>query len=77
MGSSDGIVVTVTVVSVLIVISLIAIAGFIFISKDQDRDYVRGGSDEALAPKKFGDSEKRTEREEDNPLLIAHPESKS
>ena len=76
MGSSDGIVVTVTVVvSVLIVISLIA--GFFFISKVQDRDYVRGGSDEALAPKKFGDSEKRTEREEDNPLLIAHPESKS
>jgi uncharacterized membrane protein len=76
MASSDGIVVTVTVVSVLIVISLI-IAGLIFISKDQDRDYVRGGSNEALAPKKFGDSEKRTEREEDNPLLIAHSESKS
>ena len=75
MGSSDGIVVTVTVVSVLIVICLIA--GFIFISKDQDRDYVRGGSEEALAPPEFGDSEKRTEREEDNPLLIAHPESKS
>ena len=75
MGSSDGIVVTVTVVSVLIVISLIA--GLIFISKVQDRDYVRGGSEEALAPPEFGDSEKRTEREEDNPLLIAHPESKS
>ena len=75
MGSSDGIVVTVTVVSVLIVISLIA--GFIFISKDQDRDYVRGGSEEALAPKKFGDSEKRTEREPDNLLLKAPSESKS
>jgi hypothetical protein len=75
VGSSDGIVVTVTVVSVLIVIILIA--GLIFISKVQDRDYVRWGSDEALAPPEFRDSEKRTEREEDNPLLIAHPESKS
>ena len=75
MGSSDGIVVTVTVVSVLIVISLIA--GFFFISKNQDRDYVRGGSEEALAPPEFGDSEKKTEREADNLLIIAHPESNS
>jgi len=41
------------------------------------RDYVRGGSEGALAPPEFGGSEKRTERETDNLLLLAPPESKS
>ena len=41
------------------------------------RDYVRGGSERALASPEFGGSEKRTERETDNLLLIAPPESKS
>ena len=41
------------------------------------RDYVRGGSEGALAPPEFGGSEKRTEGETDNLLLIAPPESKS
>ena len=36
-----------------------------------NRDYVRGGTEGALAPTEFGDSEKRTERETDNLLLIA------
>ena len=41
------------------------------------RDYVRGGAEGALAPPEFEGSEKRTERETDNLLLIAPPESKS
>ena len=41
------------------------------------RDYVRGGAEGALAPPEFGGLEKRTERETDNLLLIAPPESKS
>ena len=41
------------------------------------RDYVRGGSVGALAPPEFGGSERRTEGETDNPLLIAPSESKS
>ena len=41
------------------------------------RDYVRRGAEGALAPPEFGGSEKRTERETDNRLLIAPPESKS
>ena len=40
------------------------------------RDYVRGGSEGALAPSKFGGSVKRTEREIDNLLPLAPPESK-
>ena len=43
----------------------------------QLRDYVRGGSEGALAPPEFGGSERRTERETDNLLLLAPPESKS
>ena len=35
------------------------------------RDYFRGGSEGALAPPEFGGSEKRTEGETDNVLLIA------
>ena len=46
-------------------------------SGDQSRDYVRGGAEGALAPPEFGGSERRTEGETDNPLLIAHSESKS
>ena len=45
--------------------------------KSPSRDYVRGGSEGALAPPEFGGSEKRTEGETDNVLLIAPPESKS
>ena len=41
------------------------------------RDNVRGRAEGALASPKFGGSEKRTERETDNLLLIAPPESKS
>ena len=41
------------------------------------RDYVRGGAEGALAPPEFGGSEMRTERETDNLLLLAPPESKS
>ena len=41
------------------------------------RDYVRGGAEGALAPPEFGGSERRTEGETDNPLLIAPSESKS
>ena len=42
------------------------------------RDYVRGGGAEgALAPLEFGGSVKRTERETDNLLSLAPPESKS
>jgi len=41
------------------------------------RDYVRGGSEGALAPPEFGGSDRRTERETDNLLLLAPPESKS
>ena len=41
------------------------------------RDYVRGGAEGALAPPEFGGSERRTERETDNLLLLAPPESKS
>ena len=37
------------------------------------RDYVRGGAEGALAPPEFGGSE----RETDNILLLAPPESKS
>ena len=36
-----------------------------------------GGAEGALASPEFGGSEKRTEREKDNLLLIAPPESKS
>ena len=43
----------------------------------QIRDYVRGGAEGALAPPEFGGSERRTERETDNLLLLAPPESKS
>ena len=39
--------------------------------------YVRGGAEGALAPSEFGGSVKRTERETDNLLLLAPPESKS
>ena len=42
-----------------------------------DRDYNRGGAEGALAPPEFGGSERRTERETDNLLLLAPPESKS
>ena len=41
------------------------------------KDYVRGGAEGALAPPEFGGSERRTEEEIDNPLLIAPSESKS
>ena len=41
------------------------------------RDYVRGGAERALAPPEFEGSERRTEGETDNPLLIAPSESKS
>ena len=42
------------------------------------RDYVRGGGAEgALAPLEFEGSVKRTERETDNLLSLAPPESKS
>ena len=41
------------------------------------RDYVRGGAEGALAPPEFGGSERRTERETDNLLLLAPPELKS
>ena len=41
------------------------------------RDYVRGGAEGALAPPEFEGSERRTEGETDNPLLIAPSESKS
>ena len=37
------------------------------------RDYVRRGAEGALAPPEFGGSEKRTERETDNLLLIQAP----
>ena len=37
----------------------------------EDRDYVRGGSEGALAPPEFEGSERITEGETDNPLLIA------
>ena len=46
-------------------------------STDEDRDYVRGGAEGALAPSEFEGSERRTEGETDNPLLIAPSESKS
>ena len=36
-----------------------------------------GGGEGVFASPEFGDSEKRTERETDNLLLIAPPESKS
>ena len=42
-----------------------------------NRDYVRGGAEGALAPPEFEGSERRTEGETDNPLLIAPSESKS
>ena len=42
-----------------------------------NRDYVRGGAEGALAPLEFEGSERRTEGETDNPLLIAPSESKS
>ena len=38
-----------------------------------NRDYVRGGSEGALAPPEFEGSERRTEGETDNPLLIHSP----
>ena len=38
---------------------------------------LEGGAEGALAPPEFGGSEKRTERETDNLLLLAPPESKS
>jgi hypothetical protein len=41
------------------------------------RDYVRGGAEGALAPPEFEGSERKTEGETDNPLLIAPLESKS
>ena len=44
------------------------------------RDYIKGGGAEAegaLVPPEFGCSEKRTERETDNLLLIAPLESES
>ena len=41
------------------------------------RDYVTGGAEGAFATPEFGGSEKRTERETDNLLLIASPDSKS
>ena len=41
------------------------------------RDCVRGGAEGALAPPEFEGSERRTEGETDNPLLIAPSESKS
>ena len=40
------------------------------------RDYVRGGAEGALAPPEFEGSERRTEGETDNSLLIAPSESK-
>ena len=43
-------------------------------NRSRFRDYVRGG---ALAPPEFESSERRTEGETDNPLLIALSESKS
>ena len=42
-----------------------------------NRDYVRGGAEGALAPPEFGGTERRTEGETDNPLIIAPSESKS
>ena len=42
-----------------------------------EKDYVRGRAEGALATPEFGSSEKRTERETDNLLLIAPSESKS
>jgi hypothetical protein len=41
------------------------------------RDYVRGEAEGALAPPEFEGSERRTEGESDNPLIIAPSESKS
>ena len=41
------------------------------------RDYVRGGSEGALAPPEFGGSGKRTERETDNLLIIAPPKKQN
>ena len=49
----------------------------VLFNKKQSRDYVRGGSEGALAPPEFGGSGKRTERETDNLLIIAPPETKS
>ena len=46
-------------------------------SKPKFRDYVRGGAEGALAPPEFEGSERRTERETDNLLLLAPPELKS
>ena len=46
-------------------------------SSPSSRDYVRGGAEGALAPPEFEGSEKRTEGETDNPLIIAPSESKS
>ena len=40
------------------------------------KDYVRGGAEGALAPPEFEGSERSTEGETDNPLLIAPSESK-
>ena len=42
-------------------------------SQKLGRDYVRGGAEGALAPPEFGGSERITERETDNLLLIAGP----
>ena len=41
------------------------------------RDYVRGGSEGALAPPEFRGSKRRTEGETDNPSLIAPSDSNS
>ena len=47
-------------------------------SKDQPTGTtLEGGAEGALAPPEFGGSERRTERETDNLLLLAPPESKS
>ena len=48
-----------------------------FSPSHKSRDYVRGGAEGALVPPEFGGSERRTERETDNLLLLAPPESKS
>ena len=50
---------------------------FVLFAHRKTRDYVRGGSEGALAPPEFAGSEKRTEGETDNLLLKAPPESKA
>ena len=47
-------------------------------SSSTRRDYVRGwGAEGALAPPEFGGSEKRTERETENLLLLAPPRNQN